>query len=248
MRIFFALVLSIALAGSAAAQMFSYESGRPDARRTLTAGYYALNFTYQGDGQPFPRLDFDRPVYGIRFAQPGFEVQLMYGPQSAEDGPSDIDVQLLDVGLLIYGGLPLTRQERFRLSLPIALNSAYRVVGDDFNAGLTNEVFNFTTFGLGAGLALESKLTNRVTLDAKALPIGGLLLRSFEGTAGTTGLIDASVQLSFLDLFGTRGLSVGYGYRGQNWNVNASDLSVGLEDDTFDYSSVHHAFFVGLNF
>ncbi len=101
--------------------------------------------------------------------------------------------------------------------------------------------------GLGAGLALESVLGKTVLFEARAYPILGFATSSFTNAIGSAYLIDADAQLHLVQLFGAVGLSLGYSFRYQVWNVNASNFLPDIADALFDYKGRHHLFRVGLN-
>ena len=104
-----------------------------------------------------------------------------------------------------------------------------------------------TVLGLGAGLALESVLGKTVLFEARAYPILGFATSSFTNAIGSAYLIDADAQLHLAQLFGAVGLSLGYSFRYQVWNVNASNFFPDAADALFDYKGRHHLFRMGVN-
>lgn len=248
-RLFSAGLLALLLLPcTASAQMFSYEPSGSRSLTSLSFGFTPVSFSYTGTGAPEPRLDFDAPAYSIRFGQRNFDFSIAYGRQTDPVVPGQPDLKLFDVS--VFGGfaLPILRRSSVQLFIPIALHSGYRVVGQDLRDGLTNELFNFTVFGLGTGLGVGgSLLEERVQFDLRATPAIGLALRSFEGLAGDATLFRAGAEVDIRELFGNLGLTLGYQYRGQTWNIDASELSPTLTDDVFDYKSIGHTFMVGVN-
>ncbi len=246
----FVLPVALLLPCVASAQMFSYEPSSSRSLTTLTVGYTPLAFTYAGSGNPDPRLDFEGPIYSLRFGQANFDFSLAYGQQSADDAavPGQSELKLLDVAVFGGVGIPVVRRPNVRLFIPIVIHTGYRVVGQDLRDGLTNELFNFTVFGIGTGLGAGGSLADeRVQFDVRATPAVGLALRSFEGLAGNANMFRARAQVNIRELFGNLGLSMGYQYRGQAWNIDGSDLAPNLTDDVFDYKSIGHTILVGVN-
>ena len=91
-------------------------------------------------------------------------------------------------------------------------------------------------------------LTDAAFFEARANPSIGIATSSLTDAFGLAYLIDADAQLHWANLFGRLGLSLGYTFRYQVWNVNASDLFPDATDDLFDYKGLLHLFRVGLNF
>ena len=243
------LLLLIGFPQLASGQMFSYEADRPRQGQALSLGYILMDFAYDGEGDPQPRLDFDAPVYALRYARSGFDLSVAFGRQDASEPEGQSRLSLIDATLMIYGGIPLTGRGNFRnrIYLPILVYSGYRTVGRDLRGELTNELFNFTALGIGTGLGFSSQLGDLINLEARATPVLALALRSFEGSAGTSRLFDASVDLHILELVNQFGLSIGYGFRVQSWDINASDLAFDLDDNTFDYRATEQVIRIGVN-
>jgi hypothetical protein len=87
----------------------------------------------------------------------------------------------------------------------------------------------------------------RGLLEARAHPIIGLATTSLGDALGSARLVDAHVQVHAPPLFGRFGLTVGYSYRTQVWNVDASDLFDELTGDLFDYRAQTHLLWAGIN-
>ncbi len=241
------LALVVLAAGSrpADAQMFSYEPDRRGPIQVLGFEVNRVDFSYAGasDVDGTTRFDFSEPTVGIRYSRPSVDVWLAYGRQ----GRNDEDRKLIEAAILAWNGFLLTPRSDTRVYLPLVVHSGYRAVGTNLNTDTAAELFNFTTLSLGTGLIVERKFGSRFQLDARGLPMIGLALRSFEGFAGETRLFDGRIGLHFLRLFGRYGLTVGYQFRAQEWDVDASRFLQQVPDDAFNYRNRQHALQVGVN-
>ena len=233
----------IAGAGAANAQMFAYEPNRTGPISSLSVGAYLTSFTYKGVTQGNTSFEFDNPALAIRFTRPGVDLHIIYGWNGGETE----DRKLIEASLDAWSGILLTGRSATRVYLPLALHSGYRAIGSDLSTNQAVELFNFTTLGLGTGLVLERRFGNDLQLQARAITVVGLALRSFEGFAGDTRLFDADVDLNFLRLFGRYGITLSYGFRWQEWDLNAERFLEITNADAFDYSGTMHMFRVGLN-
>ena len=232
---------------TAAAQQFSFRSGA-QAVQTASVGYYLINFEFDGDTDPLFLFDFDEPAYGLIYSRPHFLATVALGGQSA-DGEGREKLRLLDVSLTTWGELRLSGLSagQSRAYIPIALFTNHRRVSPQGSASSLLDAFNVTVLGLGAGLGLESVLGERVLFEARANPVFGLATSSLADAFGTAYLIDADAQVHLAQLFGAVGLSLGYSFRFQVWNVNTSSLFPDATDELFDYKGRQHLFRVGVN-
>ena len=242
-----AAVVLIATVEAASAQRFSLRSGA-QAVQSLSVGYYVIDFAFNGDNPPPARFDFDEPAFGLVYTRPHFLVTFALGNQDPDADREDL--RLLDVSLTTWGELRLKGLSAgpTRFYLPIALHGGHRRVSPQNENESILESFNVTVFGLGLGAALDHTFGERAFFEARANPIIGLASSSLTDAFGLAYLVDADTQLHLAGLFGRLGLSVGYTFRYQVWNVNASDLFADATDDIFDYKGFFHLFRVGVNF
>ena len=231
-------------------QMFSYDVGGDRPIQSLSVGYTVIDFSFDGDGEPSPSFEFSQPLYSVVYTRPSFIISVGYGTQDpANPSVDDRQVRMLDLGLSTWGRIMLTGRSAgaSRVFVPIVLHSNYRRVAPEGEEDSLTDSFNMTVLGLGAGLGYIGNLGGKVTLEARATPIIGLAIRSFGDTRGSSRLFDGDVQLHFGPLLNGFGLSLGYGFRAQAWNISASDLIPNSRNDLFDYKSLQHTFRVGVN-
>lgn len=245
------LVLQVALlAGvlfapsTARSQTLSYGVDRPRAVQSMSFAYQMVDFRYDGTGAPEPSFEYEGPAYGVFYTRPNFAASLVYG-KSTES--SDADMRLLDASLTTWGELRLTSGGAGAVYVPIALHTDYRRVAP---RGLEDSIigsFNITVIGLGAGLGGTLDIGERVRLLARATPVIGLALRAFGDSAGSSRLVDAAAHLHVMQILDRFGLSAGYAFRSQVWNVGSSELLSETQDDLLDYAGRQHVVTLGFN-
>lgn len=205
-----------------------------------------------------PSFEFDGPLYGATYTRPNFHVAFAYGSdertssdpdcEPAPCGPTTVDLRMLDASITTWGEIRLTGVPgKGRLFVPIALHTGYRRVAPQGLEDSLVDAFNITVLGIGTGFGGVAELGAGLRLEARATPIIGLALRAFGESAGSSLLFDGHVQAHAPGLAGRFGLSAGYGYRAQKWNVSASQLFPTTLDDLFDYSGHSHAATIGVS-
>ncbi|NNF04310.1 MAG: hypothetical protein HKN17_07575 [Rhodothermales bacterium] len=219
--------------------------GGPQAYQSIAPAYIGVDFTFDGGELPESSFEFVEPVWGIVYSRPGFSFSAARGVQDASD--SD-DLTLIDVLLLGYGAFTPFRSETraFELLVPVGLSSGYRKVSRN-SASSVIQAFEFTTFSIGAGLGLGHR-TEKTNLLIRAMPFYGLATRSIGNENGSTATFDTDVELGLGPFSDRIGVTLGYGFRWQKWNLKASALFEGISDETFDYSGTMHTFRVGVLF
>lgn len=242
-RLLATLVLAGLLPISAYAQI-SYGGG-PEAHQSITPAYIAVDFTFDGGDLPESSFEFTEPVWGIVYTRPGFAFSIARGVQKMSDAD---DLTLIDALLLGYGAFRPFRSESrsMELLIPVGLSSGYRKVSRDSDTTVI-QAFEFTTLSLGAGLGVGHS-TERTSLLVRAMPFYGLATRSIGNETGSTTTFDADVELGIGPISDRFGVTLGYGFRWQKWNLKASAFFEGISNETFDYSGTMHTFRVGLLF
>ena len=219
--------------------------GGPEAHQSIAPAYIGVDFTFDGGELPESSFEFTEPVWGVVFTRPGLLLSAARGVQKAQD---DDDLTFIDALLLGYGAFRPFRSETraFELLIPIGLSSGYRQVSRDSDTAVI-EAFEFTTLSIGTGVGI-AHVTDRTNLLIRAMPFYGLATRSIGNENGSTTTFDADVELGlgpFTDRFG---VTLGYGFRWQKWNLEASAFFEGISNETFDYSGTMHTLRVGLLF
>ena len=215
---------------------------------SFSAAYALIDFEFDGDDAPLFPFDYDQPAYGFVYTRPRLLASFFLGDQDADEEGRE-DLRLLDVSLMTWADLRLggVSTGRSRAYVPVVLFSNYRRVSPQGSGGSLVDAFNVTVVGLGLGLGLDSVLGETALFEARGHPVVGFATSSLTDAFGGAYLIDADAQLHIAQLFGAVGLSLGYNFRLQVWNVNTSDLFPEATDELFDYKSRHHLFRVGVN-
>lgn len=245
-------------AGDASAQMFSYDPDRPRAVQSLSFGYTLVDFQFDGDGVPTRSFAFEGPLYGAVYTRPNFHVAFAYGSDertravNCEPGacvPQNVDLRMLDAVLTTWGEIRIAGDPGSgdRFFVPIALHSSYRRVAPEGAEDSLVDSFNITVIGLGTGVGFTKRLAEKVQLEGRATPIIGLALRAFGDSAGNSRLLDTHVQVHAVEIADRFGITAGYGFRAQLWDISASSLFPSTQNDLFDYTSTSHALSIGVN-
>lgn len=230
------------------AQMFSYSSEASTPLRSVGVNYQLVDFQYDGEKQPSRSFDYKAPAYGVFLAQPNLTASLTFGQQSVDPLQELRPLRLIDASLFLWGGLSLLSSRTVRIFVPIIFHSGYRSVDEHpRNSGPSVDAFNLTTLGLGTGLGFQGRLNDGVQLQGRVTPLAGLALRSLEGTTGNTHLMEGNLQVHLTRLIRQYGLTFGYNFRYQRWNIEASDLFPNISDNLFDYKSLQHVLRIGVN-
>ncbi len=249
-----ALLLMVGWSSQASAQLFSFDANQPRAVQSAMVGYYLIDFAYDGDEDDPPyTVNFNEPAYGIMYSRPNFLLTAGIGTQEAGMQDADIvaadtvDLRLVDLSLSTWGELYVLPDllDRTQLFIPIILHSDYRRVAPKGN-DTSLDAFNVTVLGIGAGVGFGQSF-GELVFEARAHPVIGITTSSFGDALGNARLFEADIQLHTGRIVGRLGLSLGYNFRVQRWNVNASDLFAEFTEELFDYSGQTHMFRVGLN-
>jgi hypothetical protein len=231
---------------SADAQMFSYGGLERRATQALSLTTYKIDFVYDGSGEPMHRLDWDGWAYGLSFDRRNFFARIVFGNAGTDFESVSGKLHMVDVALSGWGELVRTRGSSASVGLPIVIHSGFRSVDGNF-VNTVDEAFSYTVLGIGTGVSFEAEPAHSVNVQAHAWPVIAMAFRSFEGFAGTSTMVDADLQVHFMNLFGRYGLSAGYGYRWQKWNTDDSGLVGNVDPALFDYKSNQHMLRLGLN-
>lgn len=246
LRLLGMLLLGVGLVVPAAqAQRVSFDARR--SIQALSAGYYQIDFEFDGDEDPVFGFDFTGPAFGLVYSRP--HVLVTFGLGDQEAGGGNEGLRLLDVSFTTWGELyPQTLgSNATRLFFPLVLFSNYRRVAPEGEEAALIDAFNVTVLGLGLGLGFDRLLGEHGLFEVRAHPVVGLASSSFTNALGSARLLDADVQLHLGRLYRRVGLTAGYTFRAQVWDVNASDIFPELTEDLFDYKGTQHLVRLGLN-
>lgn len=232
------------LTPEAAAQGFFDSSRR--AVQSVSVGVFLIEFEFDGEEEPLFSFDYAAPAYSLVYTRPNFVLTAGYGQQAASDDQEAL--RLVDLTISTWGALySVPFRDGTRGFLPLVLFSNYRHVAPRGAGDSFADAFNVTVLGLGAGVGLTQFVGENGLFEVRVHPIFGLASSSFTDAIGSARLLDADAQLHLGRIFRRAGLTLGYTFRMQVWNVNASNLFPDLTDDLFDYRGQQHLVRLGIN-
>lgn len=246
MKALLSLLLFLSLASGASAQSFLMQPNDEALNQSLGPAILLIDFRHIGEQEPAVPLDYNGVAYGLVFAREGLRASFAIG--SEEQVGRDLD--LFDVSISGWGTFWFSPEEdATRFGLPVMLHSHYRRVrseetaADDFT-----QLFEVTTFGLGAGVALAHDLGSDLQLRGRLTPAIGLATRSLGETAGYSPLLEGTLAFETGELTSGLGLRVAYQLLWQQWNIDASNLFPEADDSLLDYRDQQHTLTLGLRF
>lgn len=245
-RSFVTLLLLCALSWDRDASAQPVPSERPG--QTISAGYFVVDFAHSGDSDPAVRYDYTDPAFGITYANPFLTFGVLYGPPAGADTSR---ARLLDVSLAALTSVDLFRRRepaRQGIYFPVGISGGYRRVRRDLSGGRRDQ-FDVTTLMLMGGVGARARVSKKAGLELRGTPGAGIATRSFGDATGLAYVFDADARVTFAPVAGRYGLSLGYGYRFQGWNMRLSRLlRSSLPGDIYDYRNQQHGFRVGVAF
>ena len=231
------------------AQALFFGNENPRKTTALSVSYSLVDFSFNGDTAPPVLLNFSEPAYGLTFSRSNIFASFMFGSQSASD-TTETDVSLIDFSIFAWSEMFFSADAQSadqRFFVPIMLFSNFRRVSPDSGSGSLEE-FNIATIGLGLGVGYYGKFSDTFTFELRSTPGIGYAAQSFGESTGVARIVDTDVQLHFAGLFDRLGISIGYTFRYQDWNINETSIFGNLSQDLYDYKNVHHTASVGVNF
>lgn len=223
---------------NAVAQMFSMDNDRSSLSRITSEVYLGIEpttVTYQGDESvELPgQFNYDAPI--IRVGYSGRTLNLFMGAGGGITGSDNVGY--FDVGGNINYGLPLYATEEVLIQLPIQIASRYVNIA---NSQYIQDRFRFGSLIAGAGIKAMVRPTQKVRLQAGALPAYGFSFASGGLFGGSLGSLALNGRLYLDRLFNNKiGLSFGYKYELRNYNV---------EEERYDYRIKGHSLQLGITF
>lgn len=238
------LILAVILAFFAAdarAQMFSVggEPGRIDIPTTgIYLGLEPVDFEYQGGALDVPanegRFAFSGSLVRLRLETPALQFFLATGGNLTGID----DVSYFDAGVQAGYRFSIVRSEQFTVQIPFQLVSSLTSVNTD--ESITNAT-QFRQGALAAGLGgfIGVRPSERVRVQAGFVPHYGFSFATGGTFGGSLAKLDGRLRL-FLDrVFGDTGISLGYNYKFNRFDV---------DENEFDYDLTAHSILVGVTF
>ena len=224
------------------AQMFSVggdESARLDIPRTaIYLGLEPADFEYTGGSlattENEGRFAFSGSLLRLRLETPGLEFFLASGGSL-----TGIDeASYFDAGVQAGYSFTILRQERFTIRLPFQVVSSLTSVSTD--EGVPNATqFRQGALAVGVGGFIGVRPSGNFRMQAAFIPHYGFSFATGGTFGGSLGKLEGKFRLFFDRLFGETGLSLGYNYKYNRFDV---------DENEFDYDLKSHSILVGITF
>lgn len=183
-------------------------------------------------------FEFSDPVIGLFYSREGLMVFIGRGTQNDS---AFGDMELLETILHFSGTLkpfPGTEDADIQFVVPVALHSDYRRLSSDVSGG-SSDRFESTVIALGAGVGV-TRATGYTRFAAHVMPFFGLASTSFGLGSGTSSLLNADAELTFGPISGSIGITIGYAFRWQHWNLEEQFVT----DE--DFTGKQHSIRIGV--
>ena len=234
--VFFLLLLTLLLPSISAAQMFSVEEA-PQRLTPPTAyirmGVSLADFVYTGPlivGENPEGIELDRGVFYVALESAGLSLNLALGNNLTGLG----DQGFLNLDLSFSNRFPIVRQPRAFIGIPLQLKTALSSASSDQN----DENFYQTSFGAGAGLFMNFRLTEKIYWSNEFIPGYGFSSSSGGFVGGSIFFMTGKSRLNFVNLIGRRSVSFGYDYQLRSFDI---------DEDLFDYDLTMHVLTIGVS-
>ena len=91
-------------------------------------------------------------------------------------------------------------------------------------------------------------LNQRTRLELRGMPLAGITSSQATDAVGFSWAADAEARLKFSNVVANLGLTIGYAFRYQLWNVNGSRVFSDAVDELYDYTGTAHTMSMGIWF
>lgn len=233
------LFLTTLLVSGAQAQMFSVGSapGRVDIPRTaIYLGLEPADFEYTGDPGDInsERYEFNGSLLRLRLETSGLSFFLATGGSITGID----DVSYFDAGVEAKYGITLYRKEALIIQLPVQIISSLTSVSSDRNFQSSSQ-FQQGSLAVGAGAFAGVRPADNFRFQLGFIPHYGFSFATGGTFGGSLAKLDGRFRLFFDRLFGDVGLSLGYNYKFDSFDV---------DENEFDYDLTSHSILVGITF
>ncbi|MBI5472390.1 MAG: hypothetical protein HY961_08610 [Ignavibacteriae bacterium] len=232
MKMLTLIVLCCAFVAHASAQYYerSYEQTE---NRFVHVGFWKKDFAARSSNS-LPdslRIGYDRILPTIGFRQGLLDITFGYARFSLRGE----DKTTIVVTATIGNEFPLTFSPTQALLLPLMISSDYTRAD---NSGGDREAFNIGSVGFGAGLKYRI-MSGAFEFALSASEVAHWSLEGFSTGSGFSPATLAEAQFVFREVAGLDGITLGYRFRYQSWNMN---------NDKYDYNSLSHGAYLGVMF
>ncbi len=207
---------------------------------SLSGNFYLLHF-HPLEGST-GNVRFMAPAYGLTYARPDFEARVLYGPATRRSE----EHRLFEGAFLMHSPVTLFRDDRVWWSVLLGLQGAYRSVRDQSGRADAPLAFQAVSLLVEAGPALLAHVGNW-QFEGKATYALGISSRPFSSQTGKAAHIEAGFRLHVRDVILPYGLTIGYAYRVQEWDITPSVFASPRERKAWRYRDRMQVISLGIN-
>ena len=234
--IFPSLLILLFISDTSHAQMFSVGS-KPETTTSsnsyIRLGYAPANFSFTGNPNAVAandRFDLNNGTFSLGLESPGFVLRALVGNNLT----GLKDQTYFNLSYILSNRIGLIRKPAFSFGFPIELNTSLTSV--------TNEQsqlrFNQSDLGAGTGLFMRNKIGRRLTVNNQVTLGYGFSNSSGNFFGGTVSYLSGKSRINLNNVFGGRGLSIGY-----DFNLRSFDI----EEEFYDYDLIIHELTLGIS-
>ncbi len=218
-----------------AAQNRAIESGMHGGELSIGG----IDHSYVGSGSRVGNYDYQGVGFGLSYIGRQMRASLLYGRSSEPR-------TFVDVSAIGWFALSFARKERknTRLSAPMGLLVAWKRMTAEKNVA----PLGATAILFGAGGEMMHSLNPRARVRLRAIPLVGITGSEIADSMGFSWAVDAEAKVFIAEVFSQYGLTIGYAFRYQLWNINGSRAFSEGVDEAYDYANQMHIFSAGVWF
>ncbi len=185
--------------------------------------------------------DYDYQGIGLGLSYIGNQVRA-----SLLFGRSNEPRTFLDVSAVGWLAPSFTRIKRGNttFSAPMGFLAAWRRTTAEKNVA----PLGATAILFGAGGELVHSMNDRARARLRVIPLAGITGSQVSDAVGFSWAVDAEARFFVAEVFSRFGLTIGYTFRYQLWNINGSRAFSESIDEVYDYASRVHTLSAGVWF
>ena len=227
------------LAGLICMEVVAQEISSDGSQRIPGISFGVIRHSYVGMESSQGAFDFEGIGYGISYVGPQIRGSALYARSSG--GSRLIDLSAM---VLLFPQFARVERSRTSIAMPLGALGAWRRTDPNSDADplTTNAIL------LGAGVTLSHSFHSRFQAELRVMPFAGITGSEITDAVGFSWAIDSEARLDFEEVFSNLGLSVGYSFRYQLWNINGSGVFSEAVDELYDYAGLAHTMFLGVAF
>jgi len=198
----------------------------------------SISHVYVGSAEGGEALEYRGIGFGLSYIGPQLRATGLF---ARENGTF---VDLSASGWLLPSFAKIERRNT-TIAIPIGFLIGWRrvTVRNDNTAPLGVNAILF-----GTGGTLMHSLNSRTRFELRAMPLAGITGSQVADAVGFSWAVDTEARLEFANIFTSFGLTIGYTFRYQFWNVNGSRAFSDAIDDLYDYAGNIQTVSVGIWF